>query len=209
MVRPFSIAELNFPSTDIESPFVGCTYNAKNFICGTIYRPPKGNISLFIEKIEFFCQYIFENFQNYSVTIGGDMNLDLFKLDGNAYITEYYTVMNAFGYELVINRPTRVSNNSCTLIDHIWTKNSSGNSNLKSFVVQMVVSDHFPCYFQIPDGQPSLTSKIKIVYREFNNFRDEMFSSKLLNEDWGNIFGISDCQELYSEFQNRFISLYN
>ena len=208
-LRPVSIPELNFLSPDIESLFVEFTYNSKKNICGTIYRPPKGNINLFIDKIKFFCQYISENFQNCKVTIGGDMNLDLFKLEGNSNILEYYTVLSSFGYDLVINRPTRVSNISCTLIDHIWSKNRSENFNLKSCIVQMAISDHFPCFFEIPDERPNPVSKVKIVYREFSQSRDEMFSNKLLQEDWANIIGISDIQELYREFQNKFISIFN
>ena len=80
------------------------------------------------------------------VFIYGDFNLNILDLS-NKFIADYIENIFSYGFLQLITRPTRVSGNSATLIDHILT-NSTVNCH-DSFILCSRLSDHFPLIHQI------------------------------------------------------------
>ena len=79
------------------------------------------------------------------VFIYGDFNLNILDLS-NKFIADYIENIFSYGFLQLITRPTRVSGNSATLIDHILT-NSTVNCH-DSFILCSRLSDHFPLIHQ-------------------------------------------------------------
>ena len=80
---------------------------------------------------------------NYAnVYIFGDFNLDILKLEENKFISEYVDTLFSYGFLQIITKPTRVSDNSATLIDHILTNSPCEQFN--SYILCHHISDHFP-----------------------------------------------------------------
>lgn len=85
------------------------------------------------------------NDQNYfGVFIFGDFNLDLLKCNEN--VSDFINLMHSFSLFPSITKPTRVTNNTATLIDHIWSTQIEYNIN--NYVIQTDISDHFPTFSQ-------------------------------------------------------------
>ena len=51
----------------------------------------------------------------------GDFNIDLIKYGDNQQIDGFYDQVSLYGFRPLILQPTRVSTNSATLIDNIFT----------------------------------------------------------------------------------------
>ena len=81
------------------------------------YRPPSTEIEVFNSHMENILSIIkIENKLNY---ITGDFNIDLLKKDTHAPSSAFLELLYSYGYLPLINKPTRVTNSSATIIDHI------------------------------------------------------------------------------------------
>ena len=82
--------------------------------------------------------------------------------------------MQANSYFPVITKPTRVTESSATLIDHIWINNPDTNeqSKMKSGIIVHDLTDHLPIFIiRKANVHPQGYSKIK-----FRVFSDENIS---------------------------------
>ena len=77
----------------------------------------------------------------------GDYNLDLLKYDESKYVCEFLDMFFSYGFIPLINRPTRVTETTATIIDHIYTNNYNVNSKLLQGILVTDVSDHFPIFW--------------------------------------------------------------
>ena len=89
---------------------------------------------------------------NINVIIGEDFNIDLLQLYSNFKYLDYFLLMKSCGLDTVITRPTRVTGNSATMIDHILC------NKLKTItrcgIIFSSITDHFPVcvttkYYQV------------------------------------------------------------
>ena len=93
----------------------------KNIILGIIYRPPGtdlnqfsdlfGNILEIVKKENQFCYLL------------GDYNINLLNFETHGPTSEFADLLYANSFIPLINRPTRVTQFSATLIDNILTNN--------------------------------------------------------------------------------------
>ena len=107
----------NCPNCKIESIFLNLKYNKNNITIGSIYRHPSASVQHFNESLDK-CLNKFNN--NNMLIIGGDINIDLLKT--NTMTQSYLETMLSNNLIPNILIPTRFSDNSTTLIDHIFTR---------------------------------------------------------------------------------------
>jgi len=81
----------------------------------SIYRPPSGKISNFIDYFNYVFSSI--NFKDFPILIAGDINYDLSKL--NKKNDKFMLELNSYGLTVKNSSPTRTVNNSSTCIDWI------------------------------------------------------------------------------------------
>ena len=95
---------------EIESP------HQKSLIVGSIYRHRRSDLTEFAEAFTARL-YSFGTHQSYAIL--GDFNADLNKYSTNGIIKQYFNQIYSCGCTQLINIPTRVSESSNTIIDHI------------------------------------------------------------------------------------------
>ena len=109
---------LLLPSTPhIECVFVKICHMNQTLIVGVVYRPPNNNIADFNDSMHF----VLEKIACQPCYIMGDFNLDLLKHELHPPSEKFLDTMYANSLIPVINRPTRVTKDTCTLIDNIFT----------------------------------------------------------------------------------------
>ena len=103
---------------EVESIWVKLENNGKEFITGSIYRHPNGNVKHFVESIE----HIFSNVNdNTFYIIAGDFNINLLNIN-DENTTKYVNSFLEANFIPCINLPTRFCETTATLIDHIMLK---------------------------------------------------------------------------------------
>ena len=75
----------------------------------------------------------------------GDFNIDLLKFQSHEKTKYFIESMLTTGYLPVITKPTRVTDHSATLIDHIYSNSKS--LNYKSGIVITDVADHVGTFY--------------------------------------------------------------
>ena len=107
----------------------------------------------------------------------------------------------------LITKPTRISNNSSTIIDHIITNDSK--HELQSFIVKSDLTDHYPIFCVI--NKNSINNKKNIeqfFYRDKTKFCSESFC-KELQTDLDNYFSHRPTlsNENFNELFNNFVHI--
>ena len=118
-----------------------------NIICGIIYRQhnsPKRFQEYFDDKLERLIT------SNKSIYIMGDFNINLLHAETSCYAQDFLLSLQSFSFIPTIDKPTRVYNNSATLIDNILTNKvdveiTSGNiiSDISDHYSQFCISHNF------------------------------------------------------------------
>ena len=161
----------------IECVFVKINCMGHDFIVEVVYRPPNNNISDFNDSIHD----ILEKISNYPCYIMGDFNLDQLKHELHRPTKKFLDTMYANSYIPIINRPTRVTRDTCTLIDYIFTNNISINDNFFNGILTADTTDHYILFHIIKSNNDKNVNEneYKIV-RIINESRINRFTEKIL-----------------------------
>ena len=113
-------SDLCVNNNDIESLSIEIVYaNNKNSIVNVTYRQPAGNIEVFDDSFKKIL--LPKKDKNKPIYITGDLNLNLLDYNTNAKVKSLLDIIFAHSFVPLINKPTRISKNNATVIDHILT----------------------------------------------------------------------------------------
>ena len=110
------------------------------------------------------------------------------------------SIMFSNGVLSVINKPTRITKNSVSCIDHIYT-NSYFNQNVLSGIIRTDLSDHFPIFIianniKITNFSDKITKQITMINKE----NVATFKEKLLETDWSFVLNTQNSNRAYDIF---------
>ena len=127
-------------STETENLFFDIFLpKTKPILVGILYRPP--DQSGFLKNLSNSITNT-ENFDNQEVYILGDLNINLLYKEKRLPngIKAYKEFCAVHGLTQIINKPTRITENTSTLLDHILTNSTEKNSQFG--VLDIGLSDH-------------------------------------------------------------------
>ena len=135
----------------------------QNIVVGVIYRPPDTDIKEFNDYIvQCLTQTKAEKKIAYLL---GDYNINLLNVDKHAPSQDFADAMFSHSFFPVITKPTRVTDQSVTLIDNIFCNNYVDNSSSLAGILYTDISDHFPVYhIDYSDDVPMVDNSFKNVY---------------------------------------------
>ena len=81
-------------------------------------------------------------FQEKPLFLVGDLNINFSDYSRYIHVRNFFNFVFQNGIFPVINRPTRVTKSSATVIDHIL-KNALIDSHIQSGIIKTDISDHF------------------------------------------------------------------
>ena len=149
--------DLSIMKDHLETVFIECLLMEKTVIVGMIYRRPETSVDRFMEDLVTMLNKI-----RGPCILMGDFNLNLLNVANNIKVQNFINVMRQFSFYPTVTKPTRVANNSATLIDHIWLNfdvDSDGSSN----IIFTGITDHFPVTLKLPTGQNNAGNSLHIV----------------------------------------------
>lgn len=196
------LTSLTWSEDHLESVFSEITLPLRNnkFIVGVIYRPPDGNVDLFLTKITELLHELRKH--DKPVYIMGDYNLDLLSYATSNKVEQFVDLMASSYFFPLISKPTRIQSTSATLIDNIFC-NAPHQSHV-SGIIYSAISDHLPI-FTVNDSQQlgSQNTSRSFQYRPYNSDNIRLFNETLQAIDWSELYGIQQCEDAYSYFSNK------
>ena len=140
--------DLRLNIDDCEDAWIEVLTNDKSVIISSIYRHTKYKRSVIHNFKENLMKRLEElNKKNRIFYLLGDFNLNLLKYAIDNNIKSYIDSIYSISCINVIDKPTRVTEDSSTLIDHIYT-----NDNVSQIIPGICtsdISDHFPTFIKI------------------------------------------------------------
>ena len=196
-----------------------CKGHRKTAILGNVYRSPApsnkpNNFNTLFEKI---LQKLNTNrYANKIKYIVGDFNQDLIRHDSDDDCQNLIDNAHSNGFVQIVSRPTRITEHSATLIDHVYT--NSIDSTLSCNILTLDLSDHLATHTRITLGSSTAQSRTitaqlkndKNNLRVFNEANDSKFRQLINDETWEEALSENlDADSAYNKFNDIYTKHYN
>ena len=163
--------EINSNSPEYESTWIEIkNKRSKNIVIASIYRHPHNNFKDFFEYLEKCLNVIAQ--ENKELYICGDFNFDLLKIDSDHVTQHFFNLLCSFGLLPHVLQPSRVTDNTATVIDNIFSNNIP--DNIVSGNILLTLSEHFSQFPSITREKVDL-KKENIYERDYSNFSNDSF----------------------------------
>ena len=139
----------------------------------------------------------------------GDCNIDILNYDSHSATAEFVDMLYSHAFLPLINRPTRITQNSATIIDNIFTNNIGESECGHNGILVTDISDHFPIFHIWKHTQIAQSDDTYISSRNYPHVNKLSFQQVLSEIDWSEMYGLSDTQSAFSLFYSRFIKLFD
>lgn len=196
--------------TDLESASIECIWleikqhHCKPLLLCYTYRPPSCNVSWLTEFSDSMEKCFSEQKE---CIILGDFNFDALKPVGSSRV--WFDLMESLNFTQLVDKPTRVTLNSSTLIDHAF---SNSPDNISSVSVPCYsLSDHYPICITRSYQKSSERNPVHkyISFRKIENFNENDFITQLSLQPWSNINSFNNPSHAITFFNETFISVLN
>lgn len=189
--------DLSIRKDDYESTWIEIkNTKSKNIVSGCIYRHPRHNLADFAEYMENTLKILSK--EGKDVYISGDFNIDLLKLEKVDSYNNFYNLLVSFGYLPQIVDPTRVTDSSATIIDHIYTNCMEYSQN--SGNILMSISEHYSQFISVKRKKLDLKN-VNIFRRDYSQFNTQSFRDDISIQAWDN--NLTDVNEQFTDFYWR------
>ena len=172
-------------------------HKAKSVNICCIYRPPSSKAAWFDEFNTFFEKLV--HLKGHLI-LAGDFNIDLLKDD--TFVSNIYA---DFELQQVVHKPTRVTNKTSTLIDHMHV--SYGYQTCSCKVLNYHLSDHLAtlCYSGKPPSTKLYpTHHIVVMHRSTKNTNYDAFKADLRAAPWSIVMAFADADDSLNAFEVLF-----
>jgi len=169
---------------------------------GCIYRAPNGQFDIFLDKLEIMIQKLLS--KNKILILCGDWNLDMLHESSNQ--SDLLGLLQRHNLINTIQSPTRITNNSNTLLDlmiinKIWYKSPAS-------VLELGLSDHSAQILSITSSKP-IQTPTKSWRRNFNKNNINKFTKLLEQVRWQDVNLVSEANAKFEWFISKLTFLFN
>ncbi len=205
------LSDYNIAASDIqvENVWLEINKNRTKYIIGGIYRHPNQRIDGFQDALEVVLHKISN--QKHQCLIAGDINIDLSKSPINTETADYLGNLLLNNFLPTIVMPTRITQNTATLIDHIYyyegLKRQDGTRIMSGNFIHDL-SDHLPNYtILINDINKQTTTRPWV--RIYSKTNKQTFYNKLQLANWHSVYELNDVHDAYNQFNDIITKAFN
>ena len=198
-LTPTPRLDLSKGNADFESVWVEVeNRNGKNYLLCCAYRHPNSAFDTFSDYLQEILSS--SAVSNKQIFILGDFNIDLLNYNSNTPTTNFVNLLFSKQFLPYIIHPSRVSGNSSTLIDNIFS-NITDNETLSGNIMTQI-TDHFPQFLIVKHA--GITYKnLSYFQHDFSNFNEENLQNDFANLDLNYL--TDNALDVNTKF-NRFLS---
>ena len=158
-------------------------------------RPPDSDMTVF----EKFCENLLSanNKTSTNIIFAGDLNINVLDYESNKKVQHFLSSIFQYNMVPTTNKPTRVTRNTVTAIDHIITNTVISGIQRRSGIIR---SDHFPIVFALNTCEKSkLADKAQFIYKcIYEEEQIELFKHELSRIEWNNIINALGIRATFS-----------
>ena len=167
---------------------------------GSLYRPPNTNDTKFVEEYKDLLMELYNNNNSKKIILGMDHNMDFLKHSVHKRTHDFIELNLDNNLLPTITRPTRITNNSATLIDNIMVSQSL-LTNIDSRIIIDDISDHLPSLVKFNDLLQKTNMAKTITSRNLNEKNLTKIKDVLMTTDWSTVI-TENVDESFDSFHN-------
>ena len=189
--------DLNIISDHFETTWVEIkNKNFRNVIIASIYRHPHDNLDIYNTFLGYMEDILFRlSKEKKEIYLCGDFNSDLLKIDLHNNYSKFYELLASYGLIPFILLPTRIVGNSATIIDNIFTNNTSNTITSGNIITDF--SDHFSQFISIEKRKFDFKSTT-FYKRDYTNFSEQSFRDDVSIQNFNN--DLANVDEQFDDF---------
>ena len=192
--------DLDINTSYVESTFIETVCTKSKIVIGVIYRPPDQPTKEFYESLCNIFQIV--NNEKKILYLLGDFNINILKVGKVQSVSDFLEILMLHSMFPHVQYPTRVTENSISLIDNIISNDSCESH---AGVILSEISDHFPVYC-ICDNDTKYSDNITFERRNINNENIFKFMRLLELQQWQ--LSENSADKSYNDFLCDFINIY-
>ena len=202
--------KLNIELPDMESISVEIKTDTNNMTFCSTYRPPNTNIENFLINYNHLLSKLNEHVtKNKSyLAIGIDHNLDLLKHAQHSPTNTFLEANYNAGLIPTINRPTRITPTSSTLIDNVFISNSLLRS-ITTLILLEDLSDHLPSVITCKGLKKTTQKEETILKRKMNQKALDRISADMNSYNWHEKLQLLDTERSFNDFHQCLLNSIN
>ena len=144
--------------------------------------------------------------ENTNCYLMGDYNVNLLNCESHPQTNEFIDLMYSFSFHPLIDKPTRITSHSSTLIDNIFINRFKDHN---AGILYTDVSDHFPIFAIDKVDCDIETNLFPLTFRRVNDRLTDQFNEILANKDWTELYSIDSSEDGYTHFMLFIQNAYN
>lgn len=196
--------------TGVESVFVelmSCpVFGGRNVIVGCIYRPPNAEFKSFSDSLTASLDVI--NKEGKLCYLLGDFNINLIKTENHYFTDNFLNLLYSSYFFPLIDKPTRVTYKTASLIDNIIT--NTFDYPVNSGILYSDISDHFPIFhITTSNNFKHKGSNVRAGFRKFNEENIKCFRDMVEKINWDDVYDQQDANKSYQSFIHLFKTVFN
>ena len=171
------------------SLIIGVLYRMSN-VCVDVFNERMCDILNTVQKERKICYFL------------GDLNIDLLKYENHKPTATFLENLYTYSVFPLITKPTRITNESATLIDHVLTNNFDVNSKHMQGILCTSISDHYAIFHVAGNAEnDSRGGDIQpVLQRNYCQRNVNKFINEVMEIEWSGVTEMDDAQLAYSAF---------
>ena len=171
-----------------------------------MYKPPNSDTRIFNEHVGSVLKLL--KTENKLCYILGDYNINILNHDSHNETRNFVELLFSYSLIPLINRPTRITKSTATLIDNVFTNNFVNIESSVQAIMVTDITDHFPI-IHIDWKNEQAYSEATLVRRLYSHRNKQSFFTELAALDWNEMYMQNDTQAAFSRFHSTFLKLYD
>ena len=183
-------------------------FNTKsNILVEVINRMPNTSISMFNDRISDVLDIVYRQWK--ICYFLGNFNIDFPEHSEHSLISESLDIWYSHSVFPVITKPTRITKNSATLIDHILTDKINIDSDHIEGILGCSISDHYDIFHVTVACCVNATEENPVMKRDMSTKNFQNFFSEINTIDWSCVTEIDDTNLAFTELHGIIIKKCN
>ena len=176
---------------------------SNNLVIICIYRSHTGKFSYFLNQLELNLNILYKISTN--IILCGDFNTHLFDIYSRVLLLQ--SLLASFNLFSTVTFPTRIFNNSYSLIDNIYI--DTNRFNFSVYPLTNGLSDHDAQVINLSNILCSSPEQLSSYIRRTDNNTVWKFTELLSYEIWEDVFQDSNVNIIFNNFCSIYLRIFN
>ena len=130
--------------------------------------------------------------------ICGDFNFDLLKIDSDNFTQHFFNLFCSYGFLPHILQPTRVTENTATVIDNIFSNNIQDDITCGNIL--LTLSEHFSQFLSVKREKVDYKN-VNIYQRDYSTFSSKSFRDDVSIQNWN--YSHDNVHDSFKDFYSK------